>query len=167
MQQYLLIHKNRLMDVDLYELWDLLVDSGADKATFYGGQAWDHHSFRDLVRRGCNEFFAVYCRGVPGGMVWLNDRRERSALIHFALFRAFRGREGIAMGRYVLSTLLCSLGFDVLVGHTPTRYPLAIRFARRLGFKPVGVLPKGAWFADTQQSEDVLISAITREDMEE
>ena len=51
MQQYLLIHKNRLMGVDLYELWDLLVDSGADKATFYGG------------RRGIITAFAIWCAG--------------------------------------------------------------------------------------------------------
>lgn len=173
MQKCFMLHKDQIPDLVLYELWDRMVDSGIDRATFYGGEAVDHHSFRALVRKDCNDVFAVFYEGEPGGIIWLNDRRERSARVHFAVFRDYWGRKrdelpaGVQMGRYAVARILRETGLDVLIGYTPMRYKLARRFIHKLGAQDVGVLPKAAWFADVEESEDVLLTAITEETTEE
>lgn len=173
MQQCFMRYKDHFSDVELYELWDRLCDSGTAQTTFFGGQAVDHQSFRDLVRRDCNHLFVVFYEGKAGAIVWLNDMRERSAHIHFSVFRPFWGRKrdklspSIKMGRYVTASLVRNYDLDVLVGQTPLRNKLACRYIGLIGARPVGVLPKAAWFADTGKSEDVLLTAVTRESTED
>ena len=173
MQRCFMFHKDQLSDICFYELWDRMVDSGTEKVTFFGGQATDHISFRDLVRRDCNELFVVFYEGQPGGIIWINDRRERSARVHFTVFRDYWGRKrdelppNVMIGRYAVARLIREMGLDVLIGYTPVRNKLAVRYIKKLGAKTVGVLPKGAWFADTEKSEDVLVTAITLETTED
>ena len=173
MQRCFMFHKDQLPDLVLYELWDRVVDSGTERATFPGGEATDHHSFRDLIRRDCNDVFVVFYEGEPGGIIWLNDRREKSARVHFTVFRNYWGRRrdelpaSLKMGRYAVARLMRETGLDVLMGFTPMDNRLACKFIQRLGAQPVGVMPKAAWNAKEGKSEEALVTAITLETTED
>lgn len=173
MQKCFMMHKNEVSDLVLYELWDRMVDSGTERVTFSGGEATDHHSFRNLVRKGCNDVFVGFFEGQPIGMAWLNDVRDHSARAHFSIFREGWGRRrdglapGVMLARYFAATFLRNSVLDVLIGYVPVRNRLAIRFMEKVGAQKVGVLPKGAWMHDEQKSEDVQILAITKEMTEE
>ena len=173
MQKCFMFHKDRVPDLVLYEVWDRIVDSGTERVTFSGGEAADHHSFRDLVRKDCNEMFLGFYEGVPMAVGWLNDVRDHSAKAHFTIFREGWGRKrdelspGVKLARYFAASLLRNGVLDVLIGYVPVRNRLAVHFMEKVGAQRVGVLPKGAWMHDTQKSEDVQILAITEEMTEE
>lgn len=172
MQHCFMNYKTQLTDPDLYEIWDRLVDAGVAETTFYGAQAVDHHSFRDLVRAPWNDVFLLSYDGVPASVAWLNDRKASSAHIHFTFFHRFRWKKGqipphVQIGRYFTARCVRDLPLDVLIGTTPVRNKLACKYIQRVGAKPVGIIPHAAWFADTQQSEDAVISYITRDTTEE
>jgi hypothetical protein len=173
-----MIHKSQIPDMFLYELWDRLCDSKIDKVTFYDGSACDHHTFRDLVRHDGTHFWAMFYDQEPAGFVWLNGIGWRSAHIHFAFFKDVRGqnRSGsalIALGRFSTSNIIRFTDeqgnylLDLLLGVTPTRYKLALRFIQRCGCVVCGEVPHLAWFADSNMTESAVISAITRESTEE
>lgn len=173
MQRCFMMHKDQIPDLVLYEMWDRMVDSGTEKVTFSGGEATDHHSFRKLVRKCCNDVYVGFYEGKPIGMAWLNDVRDHSARAHFTIFREGWGRRrdelppDVKLARYFAANLLRNGVLDVLIGYVPVRNRLAIRFMERVGAQRVGVLPKGAWMHDVQKSEDVQILAITEEMTEE
>ena len=172
MQHCFMNYKTQLTDPDLYEIWDRIVDAGVAESTFYGAQATDHHSFRDLVRRPCNDVFMIAYDGTPVALGWLNDRKERSAHLHFAFFHKPKWKRGeipphVQAGRYFVSRCVRDLPLDVLIGTTPVRAKSACKYIQRVGAKPIGIIPYGAWFADTKQSEDALLTAITRESTED
>jgi hypothetical protein len=173
-----MIHKSEMPDPFIYELWDRLCDSGIEKTTFYDGAAFDHHSFRDFVRSEGTHFWALFYDKEPAGFVWLNWLQGRSAYMHFAFFKEMRGQNRqmshlITLGRFVSSNVIRFKDdkgrylLDVLIGVTPKRYKLALRFVQRCGAVERGELPHGSWFAETDTTEDAVITSITRESTEE
>ena len=173
----MLRHKSALSNPEVARLWYALRASGVAAAVFYGGQVHDEYEFVNLVRLHWNHFWAVYWEGEPAGFVWLNDMREKSARVHFAFFRNAWGRgpeaPSIILARFMNATLLRlkdasgEYMLDVLYGFTPTRNQIAIKRMQLTGVVIQGIVPNGAWFADTGKSEDAVFSTITRESTEE
>lgn len=177
MNRCMLRHKSALSNPEVARLWHALRASGVATAVFYGGQVHDEYEFVNLVRLHWNHFWAVYWEGEPAGFVWLNDMREKSARVHFAFFRNAWGRgpeaPSIILARFMNATLLRlkdasgEYMLDVLYGFTPTRNQIAIKRMQLTGVVIQGIVPNGAWFADTGKSEDAVFSTITRESTEE
>ncbi|MDR1685197.1 MAG: hypothetical protein LBR82_01945 [Desulfovibrio sp.] len=168
-----MIHKSQIPDPFLYELWDRLCDSKIEKLTFYDGAATDHHSFRDFVRFHGTHFWAMFYDKEPAGFMWVNGIQGRSGYAHFAFFKEFRGEKAITLGRFGNASILRFKDdkdrylLDVLIGVTPRDYKLALRFVKRCGAVVCGEIPYGTWFAETDQTQDAIISSVTRESTEE
>lgn len=174
MQHCLLRHKSQLRDIDLYEIWDRLCDSGQRDTVFYGREVRDHHQFRDFIRSEWNDFFAVFYDGEMAEAVWLNDIRKGNARVHGFVCKEFWGRKtdenipkSIIVGRFAMASLVRVLPLDVLYGFIPCWNKLAIKFSKRCGGVEIGTLPYGVWTARTKKSEDAIVMSVTRESTEE
>ena len=79
--------------------------------------------------------------------VWLDDVVPGvRARCHQWVAPAYRHpRVSVVLGQRMLRYLFEEMGFQMLEGRTPINNRLALRYARRLGFRRVAILPYGEW----------------------
>lgn len=130
----------------LAALWFRLVEEGIADSLFYDGGVRGVGDFTDFMAASSVYCYAVYDGEAPLALTWLNNFAGRTAMMHFAVFKAGLGMKSV-LGRYVVQFLLhgkdAEGGYclDSLYGLTPQSYVHVLRFIRRLGFRQLGVLP--------------------------
>ena len=103
------------------------------------------------------------------GLIWLNHHEGRFARMHWVVFDACPRRELFALGRFSYSQILHMRNksgeyiYDMLLGYTPLRNKVAIKYVQKCGGKLCGEIPCGAWIAKEGRSESVAVLSITRE----
>lgn len=101
--------------------------------------------------------------GCLAGYAWLRDFSGRSVTIHFCLFDWTHGEHTEAIGRKFLRTVFEDGALDSLYGAIAASNRLAIRYARRLGFKVLGSVPSAAMYRN--KVDDMTIVTITHKEV--
>lgn len=168
-RMYYLKDRNGTRDV-LRGVYGRIHEQGLREAVFYDGSMPDAEAFMTaMLRPGVLPYLAT-ADGEPAAFVWLNGFEGRAARGHFVFFREFWGRrKSVPLGRFLFERLLTLRDgqgdfFDVLLGVTPARNPLAWRRAVDCGARLVGTLPRFCLMADGTTQDGVAV-AVTRESL--
>lgn len=151
--------------------WHFMVDDGTAAQVFADGTVTTEEEFTREMRSTHVHPHLVYCDGQVAAIVWLTNLEGRSARGHFVVFGAHM-KKARHLGRFALQQLLSYTYdngehcFDVITGMVPRRNMIAVNTCLRAGFKKVGIIPNGAWIASEGRSEDMVLLAATREDIE-
>jgi hypothetical protein len=80
-------------------------------------------------------------------VTWIDDIvLDLRARVHQWVAPPYRHpRVSTALGHVLLRVLFDDMGLKMLEGRTPVGNHLGVRYARRLGFRPVATLPYGEW----------------------
>ncbi|WP_165069477.1 hypothetical protein [Desulfovibrio sp. ZJ200] len=153
-------------------LSDAFMEMEQDKTirpTFYDGTVKTMDDFlADLCRPGSLPY-AIFWKGGPAGVAWLNSVEGKSARGHFVLFSRVWGRDRTRkIGRCIYENFLGyrdaqGYMFDVILGVTPKNNVLAWRGAVASGARVIGTIPHGAWLHYENRCEDAVLTAATRE----
>ena len=168
-----MIHLSGVRMATVADAYDEMVESGVLTATFYGGSVKSFDDFMGYVFAPANHFWFLFYEGALSGFSWVNGLEGKAARGHFCMFPRVYGKKSITLGRFVAANLVRHKDsdgkslLDVVVGVTPKRNVVAIRWIKRIGAVVRGEIPYGVWMADTQQSEPAILSAITRESTED
>jgi hypothetical protein len=121
------------------KLWQQMVEEGRAAKLFYGGTVTDEYGWIDWLKDPKN--FSVIVMDAREKKIaavgWLNNFERGTAQIHFC----FYGFPHPGAGIKVLEYYSKFPGLHVIVGITPEEYTTAIRYAKRIGFKEIGVIP--------------------------
>lgn len=157
-------------DSEILELYRrVMAESGAQM--FRDRSIADGPAFLRMAKAQGTAFHVAYVRGQVAGCVWLTHFHDRLAQVHFFIFREFWGQDASGLGQHCLRELIhkrCNDGeywLDMLLGLTPADNRLAVRFAKKCGWKQLCELPYGTFNADTGKSSPAILSAVTREDV--
>lgn len=150
--------------------WQRMEDDGAIEKVFYDGTVTSPEGFVQEMRLPYVHPHIVCVDGTPACIVWLTNLEGRMARAHFLTFKE-HSKIARHLGRFAFQQLLTytyedgSYIFDVIFGMTPCSNMLAVNTCIKSGFKKVGVLPNGAWIAAKGKSENMIVTAVTREDV--
>ena len=151
--------------------WQFMVDDGTAAQVFADGTVTTAEEFIREMRSTHVHPHLVYCDGEVAAIVWLTNLEGRSARGHFVVFSAHM-KKARHLGRFALQQLLSyryesgEHCFDVIAGMIPQRNMIAVNTCMKAGFKKIGIIPNGAWIASEGRSEDMVLLAATREDVE-
>lgn len=115
--------------------------------------------------------FLLYWEGIEAGFVWFNVFGERSFFGNCCIFKEFWGRERtthMACGVYTnILTYRDGDGHlvDLVASLSAVANPLSWRGAVLAGARKIGVIPRGLYCADTNESVDAVLTVATREIM--
>lgn len=144
---------------------------GLMQAAFYDGSVRTEEEFIAMMLRP-GVFPLVLCDGSEFlALIWVQAMDYKVARGHFCFFRKCWGRKRIIpIGRSVYSYILHLRDadgylFDVLIGITPERNASAWHRALDCGAQKVGVVPHFIFMADTGETENAVITAMTRNDL--
>ena len=153
-----------LRDSDLLHLYDRMDAEGLAVKCYPDGR--DHWLAEMKTKR--SSLYVVILNDLVFGMLWLNDFRARYAHAHFVVFKDFHGRENACNAQDALNKVLHGKDFDGryvfdgFLAMIPTWNRLAVAYARRCGFRSVGVIPFGYYDKVKQQSVPVELLEIQR-----
>lgn len=156
----------------LGRLWRRLEREGAVRTLFYDGGVRSEHEFARFALNPARLFYAVLVEGRPAALFWLDNWTGQAAFIHFAVLRRAWGRAARIIGRYVTAWLLRAERegggplVRTLIGLTPDTHPLAVRFARDIGFSILGRVPHALTLADGRAAA-AIVSTLTREEVQD
>jgi RimJ/RimL family protein N-acetyltransferase len=147
-----------------------MVEEGTANRVFCSQKLFCQHDFLAMFKTRENYLWAITVDGEISGVFWLNHFEERSAQVHYCLFKNAWGRKkSIEIGRQIVRFCLQlkrePQGFvlDVITGVTPANNRLAIRFAEASGMTIAGEIPNLVWLHAEQRSIPAVISYATRE----
>ena len=164
-----------LPDSYMQRLWERMVTTGVVQWLFYDGLVRTQEAFLGLMKNPTLTVLIVALKGAPEapiGFCWLNNWENGSAEIHFTGLRSpSAGRPADPVfGRFVLSRLFAlrdSQGqplLDVIIAQTPAWNWPALKYITRCGMQPCGEIPDGAYLAYRHRRDNLIITAIKRED---
>lgn len=158
-------------DSYICSLYEQMEHDGTDKTVFINGSVQDRHDFLQMMKR--NISYVVLLDKDPNiiaSCAWLTRLQHNWAQFNFTFFSDFWGRNtSIPIGKYVLKQLIHLTDnrgqyvFDAFLGITPTRLSLACRYAYKMNFQKIGIMPNGIWNDREEQSEEALFTYFTRE----
>ena len=151
-------------------LFKQMEDDGTAKIVFLEGKITNAAAWVQMVKGPGVNLFVPFFDAEPAGVCWLERFQERWAQFNFCVFKPFWGKKSKALGKKTLHKILSmkdKRGYllDMLVGITPARNKLALRYAKACGWKETGSLPLGVYNGKTDQSEEAILLAITREEI--
>ena len=161
---------NNASDSVWRSIWQRMVGEGTAITVFCDGTVVDEDGFVSEMNAPHVHPYIVCVDGTPAAVVWLTNLEGRMARGHFVTFKAY-SKMARHLGRFAFQQLLTytyedgSYCFDVIFGMIPCSNMLAVNTCIKSGFKKVGVLPNGAWIAAKGKSENMIVTAVTREDV--
>jgi len=153
---------------DLEQLYKLAVDYQVAERAFYDGGVQGVDDFLDLMDFA--HCFQVWLDGELVGFTWLNGWRGKTAEAHVCLFPT-AGEHSVALGREYLRQVLHgkladgSYYRDSVYGLTPATHRHAAIYARKIGFKKLGIVTSGATVAG--EPTDLIVSVADRDTIKE
>lgn len=170
-----MLHKSCFTDELVFAMYTRMVESRADRSVFYDGSCKSLSDFSNIMLAPDVHSWALFFEGELAGICWLNGLCGKSAHGHFCMFDNVYGRaadgvsKSVILGRFVTSSWLRHTDengrhlLDVVIGITPKRNKLAVKWVQRCGAVRRCDIPYGVWFADEGVSEDAVLTTITRE----
>jgi hypothetical protein len=118
---------------------------------FYGRNAFTVEDFKEWLRLESDHHFLCYHTPTEKliGLWWINGIQGKSAYFHYIPMPDAR-LQFLKAGRIVTNKLLEY--FDCLLGLIPETRPFAKKAAEMAGFKEIAVIPKGTYWAETDES---------------
>jgi hypothetical protein len=174
MNKCLMKHKAFVSIDEMSATYGMILDSKALSSVFYDGSCHTYEAFLEAFSQPDMHFWLLFYEGQIAGLAWLNGMVHTRAFAHFCMFKNVYGRstEGLSksveIGRYCVANWLLHTDengkplVDVLVGVTPERNRMALKWVQRVGFSRVGSVPHGVWMHDAGESEDAVLSYATR-----
>jgi len=177
MQKCAMVYKSHVSGELLSAIYDRILESKALSSVFYDGACRTFDEFLDTFNASDVHYWALFYEGELAGIAWLTGRVHKRAHGHFCMFQNVYGRscEGVSksveLARFVLSSWLRHKSgagdedylLDVVVGITPKRNRMALKWLLRVGAVRCCEIPYGVWMADSGESETAVLSVITRE----
>ena len=153
---YEFTHAAYLPDDVVCGLYDRMEREHLIDSFFHAAQCKSAHEFLAYVRSEGVWMFRVERDGEVVAFAMLDNFSAESAYFHHCHFRAG--------WRYTLETALHTLDWlqascpsiKTLIGITPTRNRLAVRYAQRCGFKILGEIPRSLYDRDGNVQDAVL-----------
>lgn len=160
---YAFTHAAHLSNAQLAALFDRVVAEGLYDSFFYAGQCRTAEDFVKYSRSPLNWVFQAKRNGELVAFAMLDNFSGESAYFHHCHFRAG--------WRFTDETAAAALGWikrsipeiSTLIGITPVGNKLAVRFAKRNGFKILGEVPRSLRNKDGEVI-DAVLSVYTWED---
>jgi len=156
-----------LKDSQLLRIFQKMEEDGTLDTVFYESKI-TFPTFLAMFKNPDNALWVITDAGIPVGIVWLNNMRERSAQIHFCLFKEVWGEKSVEVGKWVVKELIHLKDrdgyflFDVITGLTPTTIKAA-KWIFLTGMKKVGEVPNACWIDDQTTSVPGVVSYVTRD----
>lgn len=153
---YQFTHAKYLEDHEVIELYSRVVREGLADSYFYAGQFSSAVEFLRYVRSGFSWLFRVEREGEVVAFGMLDNFNAESAYFHHCHFRAgwkFTSDTAKAALRWLHEVLP---DLHTLIGITPATNTLAVRFAKRNGFRILGEIPRSLRNKDGQVIDAVL-----------
>jgi hypothetical protein len=171
---FIRIYKSDITDRQFAAFWRRVQEAGRARAIGFDGPPMDAQDFCRWMREdGVHPWLVLY-RGEPVGLYYLTNWQGRAAHVHFLTLpcgtrrTAHRVPLAVAAALFGLGSALweredSTLGteadsapgngaplfrLDALIGITPVVNREAVRFVRRLGGEPCGVVPALCWMHD-------------------
>ena len=149
-------HAAYLSDDEIRELSSRVEREGLYDSFFHSSQCKTADEFLAYVRSEGVWMFRIERDGEVVAFAMLDNFSAESAYFHHCHFRAG--------WRYTLETALHTLDWlqascpsiKTLIGITPTRNRLAVRYAQRCGFKILGEIPRSLYDRDGNVQDAVL-----------
>ena len=134
-----------LADDTLMDLYDEMVSDGVIGRVF-DKEIPTAESFITFAKDPRHLLVFAVVDGTLLGFGWLSEIKRNSAQANFAAVSGCWGKRSVEMGERILTYWFALLGddgpiFDVLLGLTPSRNKLAVRFIQKLGCVIVGEIP--------------------------
>ena len=142
-------------DSYIMSLWDKIVEEGKDKSINVISDKWERKDFLRSVRSGRFHLWIFFEGKRLIGLIWVTNLRPKRAELHFCTFNGFK--DIIRYGKLAQATIIDYYGLDVLYGFTPSNNRTAIKYLYKLGWKELGILPKGSYVASEGKSIDSVI----------
>jgi hypothetical protein len=175
MKKCMMKYKTFVAEVELFSVYELMLDSKALSSVFYDGSCQSFSAFLEMFSQPDMHYWLLYYEGQLCGIAWMNGMVNKRAFAHFCMLKNVYGRrsdgmsKSVAIGRFCLASWLNHKGddgqylIDVLVGITPERNKMAIKWVQRVGFVRAGTIPFAVWMGDSGESEPGVLSYATRE----
>lgn len=121
-------------------LWREMVRTGKDTALFYNGGVEDEGQWITWLKNPDNYPVLVIDTDTEKivCIAWMNHAVDGAALVHFCML----GFPRPEIGETVLKYWSGMGALSVLVGFTPETYTAAIKYAKLIGFKESGYIPR-------------------------
>lgn len=154
-------------DTEIYNLYEkMLLES---KNIFIDGSVKSPDDFLTLFKYGGHNLYVINYKDDTAAFAFLNHFDNKTAQIHFCIFKKYWGTIGTSLGRELLKNVLTikdrddKTYLDVLIGIVPLENKHANRYAIRVGGKRVGYIPNLIWNEEHQQSEGATLFYFLRE----
>ena len=139
---YTFTHASFLTDDEIRELFNRMDREGLLDCFFYAAQCRTADEFLAYARDVGTWLFRVEKYGEPVAFAALDNFNAESAYFHHCHFRA-GWKHTLETACYTLDWLkVACKGISTLVGITPSKNRLAVRYAQRCGFRILGEIPR-------------------------
>lgn len=133
-------------------LYKKMEDEGMAHKVFIERVIKTKEGFLYLMKFKKNKLFVLKKKDEIGGIFWINNFGVRTAECHFCLFSVIYGKENIKLINNVVCMLLemkCGENylFDMLYGVIPESNIIARRWAKKMGFNSLGMMPSAVFDA--------------------
>jgi hypothetical protein len=153
-------------DSDILGLYRRVYEEGLGDQLFYDGSIKDEQQFLQLMKSpGAILHVVLAPDDHPVAMWWLNRLERTHATCHFTLFvELFGTKDRVPIGKEAMRICFDHLGYEVIMGMTPSDNKFALGYARKVGFKEVGEVPHYLWSKEGH-SITCTMQYITRKDL--
>ena len=149
-------HAAYLTDDEIRGLYERMEREHLIDSFFHAAQCKSAHEFLAYVRDKGTWMFQVERHGGVVAFGMLDNFSAESAYFHHCHFRA-GWKHTLETAMHTLDWLQASCpSIKTLVGITPTRNKLAVRYAQRCGFKILGEIPRSLYDRDGNVQDAVL-----------
>jgi hypothetical protein len=161
-------HHSKLMVYYLFLYYNDLKQQGLLDYAFHECQIKEFKNFMGIACDPHNRMFLVCEKdSKPCAHIMLSGFYGKVAMAHFAVLRPYHGKRSVTIARESLTQIFSlSRGggslVECLVGITPKRNKLAIRFAMKVGFVKTAVLPEACYMAVSDEYEDGVMTVLKR-----
>lgn len=148
-------------DSEMKALFVRTVKEDLSDIVFYEGTIKTPEEFLAMSKTPGTLFHLLKGGSATVGYMWLNRFENRTARLHFCMFREYWSG-AVFLGRYVLNALLCMKTkdgehlFDLLTGFIPTWNKRAIDFVLACGGETHGAIPNSIYNDKTGKSESAV-----------
>ena len=151
-------------DSEIKGLWEKLEQEGIPR-TFSRSSYFKCSEDFLYEMKNHNSLYVVMEEKQLVGVFWLNHFQEKFCQIHYWFYRKWWGQTE-RLGREIFSAIFSWGVFDGLYGILPKDNSLAVRLAKKCGWKEIGVLPFGFYDEKEKVSKPSVIIYLTKDNLE-
>ena len=158
-------------DSHLTGVYQRMVQDRVLHKIFYTGSIRSVNEFLNHCKNPITQHFIIMDDTTLYGYSFLDNINNSVADVHYCGFKSSWGKsKSVTLGRFGVKSIFnleYSNGhkvYQTLIGKTAKSNKLAVNLHKKIGMKEVGVVPFGTFNYYEQQTDDLIITYITRED---